>query len=184
MTDIDGNEYKTITIGTQTWMAENLRTTKYRNGDPITYIGGFDWGTSLSGAYCWINNNVAFKVTYGGSYNWFAIADNRNIAPVGWHVPTDTEWATLTDYLGGTNVAGDKLKETGTMHWPTPNSGATNSSGFTALPGGYRETIAFMYGDGSGYWWRISALDGTNAGFIKLQGNNVSVGGEIGRAHV
>jgi len=146
MTDQDGNVYKTITIGTQTWMAENLRVTKYRNGDTIPKVtDNTAWKALTNGAYCNYNNsiNIDTIVTYGGLYNWFAVNDNRSIAPVGWHVPTFAEWTTLITYLSGDNVAGGKMKEIGTTHWKTPNTDATNESGFTALPVGYR-----LYGDG------------------------------------
>ncbi len=140
--DIDGNIYKTITIGTQTWMAENLRTTHYRNGDAITIITEkVPWNIITEGLYCNYNNtsNLDTIATFGRFYNWYAITDNRNIAPVGWHIPSDEEWTTLTDYLGGETVAGLKLKETGTTHWQGPNTESTNESGFTALPCGTRD---------------------------------------------
>jgi uncharacterized protein (TIGR02145 family) len=164
VTDIDGNVYHTVTIGTQTWMVENLKTTKYRNGELIPNVAG-SWASLVTGAYSWYNNDVANKAVYGGYYNWYAVADSRNIAPAGWHVPSDSEWTTLTDYLGGPSVAGGKLKEAGTAHWLTPNTDATNSSGFTALPGGYR-----YYYDGTfnnvgsdGNWWSSTAGDATYA---------------------
>ena len=150
-TDIDGNVYHAVVIGTQTWMVENLKTTKYSNGDPIPTAV-----TSLTpGAYCMYNNDaVTYKADYGALYNWYAVADSRNIAPAGWHVPTKTDWTTLTDYLGGESVASGKLKENGSSHWLTPNTGATNSSGFTALPGGfYNYYYDNSYGVGlRGYW--------------------------------
>ncbi len=159
MTDTDGNVYKTITIGTQTWMAENLKTTKFRNGDPIPNVtDNAAWAALATGAYCWFNNDAAaYKATYGALYNWYAVADSRNIAPIGWHVATDAEWTTLTDFLGGESVAGGKLKETGTLHWLTPNTDAINSAGFTALPGGYRYGGGFFFGVGNyGDWWSSS----------------------------
>jgi uncharacterized protein (TIGR02145 family) len=147
MTDQDGNEYKTIVIGTQTWMAENLRTTKYRDGSAIPNITEITaWGNLTTGAYCNYNNTTSADTiaTYGRLYNWYAVTDSRNIAPEGWHVPTDAEWTTLVTYLGDFRVAGGKMKETGTTHWITPNEGATNESGFTALPSGDRE--GYIYG--------------------------------------
>lgn len=138
VTDIDGNSYNTVKIGTQIWMAENLKTTKYRNGDPIPNVtDGTQWNNLTTGAYCDYNNTVINSITYGRLYNWYTVSDIRNIAPTGWHVPTDDEWTTLTTYLGGIDVAGGKLKESGTTHWPSPNT-STNESGFSALPGGYR----------------------------------------------
>lgn len=139
VTDVDGNVYDTVTIGAQIWMKENLKTTHYRNGDPIPNVtDNTAWSTLTSGAYANYNNDAANVATYGRLYNWFAVKDARNIAPAGWHVPTDAELNTLIAYLGGVSVAGGKLKEAGTVHWASPNTGATNSSGFTALPGGYR----------------------------------------------
>jgi len=155
VTDIDGNVYKTIQIGTQTWMAENLKTTKYRNGDPITYLTDYaTWNILNLGAYFWFNNDITNKGTYGALYNWYAATDSRNIAPAGWHVPTYDELTTLINYLGGTLAAG-KIKETGTNHWPSPNTG-TNETGFTALPGGIRDGNSFIGIEQTGYWWTTS----------------------------
>lgn len=140
LTDIDGNVYNTVTIGDQIWMAENLKVTRYRNGDPIALVtGSTAWAGLSTGAYCWYNNDAAANGrTYGALYNWFAVNDSRNIAPPGWHVPTEAEREILDKYLGGASVAGGKLKEAGTAHWAEPNTGATNESGFTGLPAGYR----------------------------------------------
>ena len=168
-TDIDGNVYHAVVIGTQTWMAENLKTTKYRNGDPIANVTG-SWSPYAPGAYCWYNNIATYKAVYGALYNFHAVADSRYIAPLGWHVPTDAEWTTLFDFLGGTMVAGGKLKETGTSHWLSPNIGATNSSGFTALPGGER----WEYGDtfynvgGFGFWWSSTQYGSIDAWYRSL----------------
>jgi uncharacterized protein (TIGR02145 family) len=158
MTDQDGNTYKTITIGTQTWMAENLRTTKYRNGDPIPEILTIaEWTSLTTGGYCNFENiqDNDTIATFGRLYNWFTVADSRNLAPVGWHVPTDADWTKLTTYLGGENIAGGKMKETGITHWEFPNSGATNESGFTALPSGSRDNadgIFYLLGSNNVYW--------------------------------
>ena len=154
--DRDGNVYKTVTIGTQVWMAENLKTTKYRNGDPIPkVIANSSWTELNSGAYCWYNNDAAAnKATYGALYNWFALNDNRGIAPIGWHIPTDQDWAALVSFLKGDGTAGGALKETLTSHWSEPNTGATNSSGFSALPGGYRtKDGTFKNVNVCGGWW-------------------------------
>lgn len=138
VTDIDGNVYQTIRIGDQWWMMENLEVTHYRNGEPIPHVtDDTTWSGLTSGAYCNYNNYTDNVATYGRLYNWYAVDDTSNIAPEGWHVPTDEEWQTLIDYLGS-SVASGKLKETGTTHWTSPNTGATNESGFTALPGGLR----------------------------------------------
>ena len=112
VTDIDGNVYRTVKIGTQVWMAEKLKTTRYRNGDPIPNVtDNPQWISLKTGALCWYKNDEANKATYGSLYNWFAVADSRNIAPVGWHVPSDEEWTTLTTCLGGEFFAGGKLIE-------------------------------------------------------------------------
>jgi uncharacterized protein (TIGR02145 family) len=145
ITDIDGNLYQTVTIGTQVWMAENLKVTHFRNGDAIPYVtDNTEWSGINIGAYCEYNNDVNNVAVYGHLYNWYSVTDSRKIAPVGWHVPTDAEWQTLIDYLGGDAVAGGKMKETGTTHWSSPNTDATNESRFSGLPGGYR--------DGNGYY--------------------------------
>jgi len=165
VTDIDGNVYKTVTIGTQVWMASNLKTTKYNDGKniPNVTVDG-TWETLTTGAYCWYNNDEAtYKATYGALYNWYAVNTGK-LCPVGWHLPTDAEWTKLITYLGGKSVAGGKLKETGAIHWYIPNTEATNSSGFTALPGGYRyDNEAF---DGVGYygtWWCSTELNTNTA---------------------
>jgi uncharacterized protein (TIGR02145 family) len=147
--DADGIVYKTVKIGNQIWMAENLRTTKYRNGNPIPNVtDANDWSQLTTGAYCDYENQP--DNSYGKLYNAFAVNDPRSIAPKGWHVPTGEEWKILLDYLGGENIAGGKLKETGTTHWESPNTGATNESGFSALPCGLR------YGDGGQFLSRNS----------------------------
>jgi uncharacterized protein (TIGR02145 family) len=146
VTDIDGNVYHGVTIGTQVWMVENLKVTKYRNSDLIANVTDTSWKSLTTGAYCWYLNDVTNKGTYGALYNWFAVTDSRNIAPTGWHVPTDAEWETLITYLGGSNAAGGSIKEAGTSHWNSPNTGATNTSGFTALPGGRRISDAAFEG--------------------------------------
>ena len=177
VTDIDGNLYHYIVIGTQTWMVENLKTTKYRNGDAIANVTG-DWSVLVTGAYSWYNNDATtYRNSYGALYNWYAVADSRNIAPLGWHVPTDVEWTTLTDYLNGTSVAGGKLKETGTAHWKSPNLGATNSTGFAALPGGYHnfKDSTFDVVGSDGFWWSSTAGSGAIAGCRFLDFGNANV---------
>ncbi|MCX6237285.1 MAG: fibrobacter succinogenes major paralogous domain-containing protein [Bacteroidia bacterium] len=166
VTDKDGNVYHAVTIGKQVWMAENLKTTQYRNGDPIPYVTvNTSWAALTTGAYCWYNNDATSnKATYGALYNWETVKDKRNIAPAGWHVPTDAEWTILTTFLGGKGLAGGKLKETLTSHWSAPNSDATNSSGFTALPGGYRKNDG-AFGNVSyvGGWWSSTEYSKTVA---------------------
>ena len=144
-----------IVIGTQQWMRENLDVLTYRNGDIIPQVTDpTAWAALTTGAWCYYNNDVANGAIYGKLYNWYAVNDPRGLAPTGWHVPTDDEWTTLTTRLGGTTVAGGKMKVAGTTSWTTPNTGATNESGFAGLPGGFRSTNGSFYDVGSfGYWW-------------------------------
>lgn len=157
ITDIDGNIYHSVTLGTQVWMKENLKTTKYRNGDLIgtSTPPTLDIASESTPKYQWAyDGNGSNVATYGRQYTWYAVTDARNVCPTGWHVPSDAEWTELTDYLGGESVAGGKLKESGTEHWKTPNTGATNETGFTALPSGYRfinGTFDLVATDGG--WW-------------------------------
>lgn len=132
-TDTDGNVYTTVTIGTQVWMKENLKTTKYNDGISIPLVrGGTAWANLQSPGYCWaFNDSVQYKNVIGGYYNWFTVNTGK-LCPSGWHVPTKDEWTTLQTYLGGNNLSGGKLKEKGFTHWLIPNDGATNESGFTA----------------------------------------------------
>jgi len=163
--DIDGNTYQTIIIGTQVWMAENLKVTHYRNGNAIPKVTGYSiWDSLTTGAYCEYNNDTNNVAVYGRLYNSYAIKDSRNMAPAGWHVPTDAEWQTLVDYLGGDLVAGGKMKETGTVHWLSPNTGATNESGFCALPGGSRGHPGVFYDLGIyAYVWSSSEQDSSGS---------------------
>lgn len=166
--DIDGNSYKTVKIGNQLWMAENLRVTHYANGDPIPNVtSDRQWErigfiiNGLQGAYCYYNNDVNNHRTYGCLYNWFAIIDSRSICPTGWHIPTDKEWKILETNLGGSSVAGGKIKESGNTYWDFPNSGANNESGFCALPGGYRNPDGSYHSIGSiAQFW--SSTEGSN----------------------
>lgn len=152
LTDIDGNTYKTIKIGTQVWLAENLRVTKYRNGKAIPNVLGTANDNLVSGAWCYFNNDSLNNVAYGKLYNWYAVKDSRGLCPVGWHVPSDDEWTVLANYLGGDSVAGGKMKESDTTHWAAPNMYATNASGFTAIPGGFSRDGSF-YNYSNAYWW-------------------------------
>ena len=149
VTDIDGNTYRTVKIGNQWWMAENLKVTRYCNGDSIPHVtDNKAWQNSRStGAYCNYDNDENNVATYGRLFNWFAVNDSRNIAPAGWHVPTKAEYDTLIDYIGGVDIAGGKMKESGLAHWKNPNTFANNESGFSGLPGGYRGDDGF-YGMG------------------------------------
>lgn len=157
VTDIDGNIYGTIIIGTQTWMRENLKTTKFNNGTAIPLItDNIAWSNLRTPGYCWYYDpyTPTLDTLYGALYNWYTVNTNY-LCPTGWHVPSDDEWLYLTDQLGGMDIAGGKLKEVGTLHWLSPNTGATNETGFTALPGSYRFDLGqFGYiPGGDGYWW-------------------------------
>jgi uncharacterized protein (TIGR02145 family) len=160
VSDNDGNTYKTIPIGTQTWMAENLKTTKYKDGTSIPLVSdNTAWSNLSTPAYCWYNNDAAtFKATYGAMYNWYTVNTGK-LCPTGWHMPTDAEWTTLTTYLGGESIAGDKLRETGTVHWIASIAVASNESGFTALPGNYRGSNGTFFVTNGGSWW--STTDGS-----------------------
>ncbi len=154
-TDVDSNNYAIVTIGTQVWMAENLKVTRYRNGDTIPEVANDSvWTNIISGAYCNYNNDVNNVTEYGRLYNGYVVSDIRNICPTGWHVPDDAEWSELAVNLDGSAVAGGKMKEAGTTHWYA-NIGADNSSGFTGRPGGERNDFdASWFGFGYyGYWW-------------------------------
>jgi uncharacterized protein (TIGR02145 family) len=158
VTDDDGNIYNTVTIGTQVWMVENLKTTVTKYGNAIPLVTDVTaWGNLTTPGFCWYNNDEnTYKNTYGALYNWYAVNTGR-LCPFDWHVPTDTEWTILTTYLGGDSVAGNKLRETGIIHWANPNIGATNETGFTALPGGYRYYLGSFGGiTYVGQWWSSS----------------------------
>jgi uncharacterized protein (TIGR02145 family) len=166
-TDADNNNYPVVAIGTQIWMAENLKTTKYRNSaiiettTPATLDISGETTPKYQWAYAGNESNVA---TYGRLYSWNVVSDSRNICPTGWHIPTEGEWNTLTSFLGELGVAGGKLKETGTTHWTTPNTDATNETGFTALPGGQRISWGTFDAIGNvGYWWTATEPVYTNA---------------------
>lgn len=145
-----------VTTGTQTWMLKNLDITTYRNGDPIPQVTDYvQWANLTTGAWCYHDNDPANGATYGKLYNWYAVNDPRGLAPQGWHVPDNDEWLTLATNLGGIDDAGGKMKETGFTHWKYPNSYATNSSGFTGLPGGARRVDGYFPTslDVTGGWW-------------------------------
>lgn len=153
ITDISGNAYNVVQIGTQCWMKENLKTTRYRDGSEIPNVtGGSDWGNLITGAWCHYENDSSYNVIYGRLYNWHAAADPHGLCPEGWHVPSNDKWTILTDYLGGAGFAGNKMKAT--AGWML-NEGSTNESGFTALPGGSRGSYNGRF-EGLGYsglWW-------------------------------
>jgi uncharacterized protein (TIGR02145 family) len=187
LVDIDGNAYRTVVIGTQTWMAENLKVTKYRNGDNITHITtNSDWANDTSGAYGYYDDNTTLRDTYGMLYNWYAVdnSSSRYICPEGWHVPTassnswcNAEFNCLRTYLGGV-VAGGKMKETGTAHWESENAGTSNSSGFTARGSGYRWYSSGTYGGlkEKSYFWTAFAPNSSNAHFREMWYNSNDLG--------
>ena len=175
VTDYDGNVYNTVIIGKQIWMAENLKATHYRNGDPIIHAKDDHhwWEVRLSekGAYCNYNNDENNGAIYGRLYNQYAVTDSRGICPTGWHIPISAEWKILETFLGGNSVVGGKMKEAGTNHWKSPNTGATNESGFSALPGGVRDRTGHFGGIGfTGYFWSSgwTSLSGTDAIYLWL----------------
>ncbi len=170
VTDIEGNVYQTIGIGSQIWMAENLKTTTFSDGSAIPLVeDSIEWTLQfVKPAYCWYGNDEEkYKDTYGALYNFRAVMTEK-LCPEGWHVPSDDEWTILETFLGGRDVAGGMLKEAGTEHWLSPNTGATNESGFTALPGGFRvyhtapyTTSKYLYIRKNAYFWN-STLGSNN----------------------
>ena len=173
----------TINNGTQIWSSTNLDVTTYRDGTPIPQVSDATaWANLTTGAWCYYENSSANGTTYGKLYNWYAVAGihdndpntpNKILAPTGWHVPTDAEWATLTTFLGGESVAGGKMKATGTTYWESPNIDATNSSGFNGLPGGGRSSDGTFNVIGNyGYWWSSSEVNTANAWYRDLYYNH------------
>jgi uncharacterized protein (TIGR02145 family) len=175
LTDIDGNTYKTVQIGTQLWMAENLKTVTYNDGTKIPLVTGTKWNTMTTDGYCWYKNDYKnFGKIYGPLYNWYAVGTGK-LCPTGWHVPTDSDWTTLGEYLGGEKTAGGKLKETGTVHWRSPNTGGTDDQGFNALPGGGRWVIGhFDLIYRRGYWWSSSGTDNDSEALTCILGYDES----------
>lgn len=177
ITDIDGNVYRIITIGTQVWMAENLKTSHYNDGGIISNItDNTQWGATTTGAYCYYNNDTSNRTIYGNLYNWYAVNTNK-LAPIGWHVPTQAEWQVLADYLGGITNAGGPMKSTSALWSGGINIGATNSSGFSGLPGGNRVWTTGGYGNLGTYgsFWSATAVDSANAHFWSLYRSNTSL---------
>jgi len=180
--DVDGNHYPVVKIGDQLWLNINLRVTRYRNGDAIQkVITDNQWKTLTSGAYCFYDNQKGNDSIYGNLYNWFALTDTRGLCPTGWHVPDISEWAKLSIFLGGYDVAGGVLKSTGTIEkstglWFEPNTGATNSFGFSGLPGGYRINYGTYYSMGNvGYFWSSSDTAAVNGWNFVLDANNTKL---------
>ena len=180
--DLDGNTYKTVVIGTQTWMAENLKVSKYNDSTTIPNItDNTQWSNLTTGVWSYYNNDATNNAKYGKLYNWYAVNKttngNKNVCPKGWHVPIDSEWTVLTDYLGGESLAGGKLKEVGTTNWNSPNADATNASLFTGLPGGFRGSSGYYYFISDyGYWWSSSEYHTSNAWFRGLYNSNGDAG--------
>jgi len=170
--DLDQNNYTYVIIGQQTWMQQNLNVSRYSDGTVIPQVSdAAAWASLTTGAWCYFSNNDAAGPTFGKLYNWYAVAGihdndpstpNKTLAPAGWHMPTDIEWTTLTDFLGGVAVAGGKMKTA--QNWQTPNAGATNSSRFTALPGGYRDFNG-SYSSSGGFagWWSATEFDAVSS---------------------
>jgi uncharacterized protein (TIGR02145 family) len=183
LSDPDGNIYTTMTIGTQVWMKENLKTTKYNDGTAIPNVTvNATWSTLTTGAYRDYSNTAANSLTYGRQYNWYAVDNNvatraasnggKNVCPTGYHVPSDAEWTTLINLLGGESIAGSMLKETGTTHWLSPNTGATNNTGFTALPGGYCDPEGGHYFITiNGFYWSSTEYS-TGEAFSRIMSYN------------
>lgn len=180
--DIEGNVYNTVTIGSQVWLVQNLKVTKFNDGTAIpNVVVDIDWETQTAPGYCWYNNDEAtYKSKFGALYNWYTVDvisnGNKNIAPTGWHVPSDAEWIQLADYLGGVEIAGGKMKEAGTSIWVAPNTGATNESGFTALPASYRNVYGVYSANAlykSAFWWGTGSIDASHTWYYNT--NNTSV---------
>ncbi|NQU87815.1 MAG: T9SS type A sorting domain-containing protein [Mariniphaga sp.] len=182
-TDVDGNNYPVVQIGTQIWMAKNLITTKFRNGIIIPHeIENSKWRNLSTSAYCNYNNDPNLVISFGRLYNSYCVNDSRNIAPEGWHVPTKEEWSTLIEYVGGGSVAGSKLKSTGTTIWSSTNINATDEFGFSALPGGHRWQGDFEFAQVYGVWWSVSTTfamysgyDNVDTGYLPYKTNGCSV---------
>ncbi len=159
VTDQDGNIYATILIGAQEWMAENLRSITYANGETIPNVtDNTAWSQMTIGAWALFNNDIQYGIPFGNLYNWYAVVDPRNVCPSGWHVPTAAEWTVLHDYLGSQSLAGGKMKSAGTNYWQAPNIGATNESGFSGLPGGVRSQSTFFDFGTTGRWWSATEV--------------------------
>ena len=195
VTDIDGNQYNTVIIGAQEWMKENLNVSKYSDGTPIPQITDpIAWSNLTTGAWCYYNNDPSLGSTYGKMYNWYAvagiwqaesspptpaeIASRKSLAPSAWNVSSVNDWLLIINYLGGNSLAGGKMKEAGLNHWSDPNTDATNSSGFTGLPGGYRGASTTNIGQnltGTGHWWCSDYLAPFAANFFQLTWTNGAV---------
>lgn len=162
--DADGNLYHTVRIGKQNWMVENLKVTKFRNGDPVlNAIESEERSHHATETYSDYDDHENISNKYGRLYNWYVVHESRNICPSGWHIPNDAEWTTLTIYLGGENVAGGKMKQTDSTMWFSPNTGATNESGFSGIPAGVNRNNTYSFKGSCGYWWSSTEYDSTYA---------------------
>jgi uncharacterized protein (TIGR02145 family) len=183
--DIEGNSYKTVYIGTQQWMAENLKVSKYNDGTQIPNVTNREeWSNLTSGAWTYYDNDAVNNLKYGKLYNWFGISPttngNKNICPTGWHVPSDAEWTVLINYLGGESVAGGKMKEEGITSWNNPNIDGNNKSLFTGLPGGIRDDDGDFDDIGDdGNWWSSSEYNTESAWYNYLEVD----GGDAEKSH-
>ena len=183
--DIDGNTYSSVVNCGQTWTSKNLDVSHYRNGDIIPQVADFtQWENLTTGAWCYYENVPGNGSIYGKLYNFYAVNDPRGLAPSGWHIPTDTEWSSLEVCLGGSSIAGGKMKEIGFTHWNSfPLETASNSSGFSALPGGYRSPnggSTFLWKGTLGYWWSSSSAGITSGYGRSLFYGNTEVGRNSG----
>lgn len=178
---VDEKVYATVTICNQKWMDKNLDVITYRNGDTIPYVPDpVRWASLTTGAWCYYDNDPATDAVYGKLYNWYGVTDSRGLAPAGWHIPTDPEWATLVTCLGGSSVAGGKMKVSGTRNWADPNSDADNSSGWSGQPGGNRADQGFFRDDKfSGLWWSNTSSSATAAWYRYLLYSNGGVGRDL-----
>lgn len=176
--DFDGNKYLTVNLGSQQWMSENLRATHYQNGDPLELVSDHSlWPNLKSGAYCDYNNDSSEIDKFGRLYNWYIIMDEHEICPVGWHVPTDSDWLQLEEFLGDKKTAGGKLKESGTENWKAPNLKATNEYRFGALPAGFRHQSGNYYLKGkNACFWTSTETDSTSAWYRDLDSDDAEIG--------
>jgi uncharacterized protein (TIGR02145 family) len=171
-----------ITIGSQVWTTNNLQVDSYSDGTPIPQVTDpTQWSNSIQGAWCYYQNNTAYGTTYGKLYNWYAVngryttgtSSRKKIAPDGWHVPSKEEWVVLSSYLGGDNFSGGKLKETGITHWKSPNEGATNSTGFSGLPGGFRASGTSNNITYNSYYWSSLEYNSGYSYYFKINYNDI-----------
>jgi uncharacterized protein (TIGR02145 family) len=175
VSDIDGNEYKTIKIGSQWWMAENLKVSKFRNGDSIPDVTDSSfWNSNNNAAYCWYNNDISNKKLFGALYNWNVVKDHRNVAPEGWHIPTTSEWNVLINFLGGDSIAGLSLKSTN--GWFN-NGNGNNNSGFNSFSSGFRDYAGIFLNVGASFWTTTTLESGRNyCRILYPQGNDIILG--------